>query len=280
MTTGYRTGVIEVAPRVFAFVQEGGMTNAGFIVGDEGVLVIDALMTPSLATRLLSEIRRVSRAPVRFLVNTHYHGDHTFGNQYFLPAPIIAHANCREELIQKWDATMQRFKTMRPEQVPEFEQVRLTPPDVTFQDGMTIRLGERVVELKYLGWAHTRGDTCLYLPQEKVVFAGDIAFHKYFPVCMDAHITSWIRVISEVERLDATTLIPGHGPIGSKADIQELKDLLSILKEEVRRCYEAGMSAEQAAQEVKVAKYASWGMQERLPLAVQRLYVELKGELG
>ncbi len=185
----YATGVIQVAANAYAFIQANGATNTGFIVSEEGILAIDPLMTPSLATRLLSEIRSISRAPIRFLVDTHYHGDHVFGNQYFVPAPIVAHANARQELIEKFDANMNRYTSGRPELIPELSQIRMTLPDVTFNDRMDLRLGDREINLIYLGRAHTDGDILLHLPQDGVLYAGDIAFHRVLPAFPDGHIT-------------------------------------------------------------------------------------------
>ena len=156
-TVSYKTGVIEVAPNVYAFIQENCATNAGFIVSEEGVLVIDSLMTPTLAGKLYSAIKNVTTSHIRYLVNTHSHGDHVFGNQYFLPAPIVAHGNCRTELIEKFDANMQRYRG-RTELIPELDQIRMTLPDVTFEDRMTIRLGDREIELSFLGRAHSNSD--------------------------------------------------------------------------------------------------------------------------
>ena len=156
-TVSSKTGVIEVAPNVYAFIQENCATNAGFIASEEGVLVIDSLMTPLLAGKLYSAIRNVTTSPIRYVVNTQFHGDHVFGNQYFLPALIVAHGNCRTELIEKFDANMQKYRS-RTELTPELDHTRMTLPDVTFEDRMTIRLGDREIELSFLGRAHSNSD--------------------------------------------------------------------------------------------------------------------------
>jgi cyclase len=231
----YKTGIIEGAADAYAFIQANGATNAGFIVGDEGVVVIDSLMTPTLAGKLYAAVRNVTPKPIRYLVNTHYHGDHVFGNQYFVPAPIISHANCRTELIEKFDANMQRYRSGRPELIPELEQIRMTLPDVTFDHHMTIMLGEREIQLVYLGRAHTASDILLYLPQEKLLYVGDLAVHKTLPAFPDGHITKWLTVLDEVAKIDAETIVPGHGPVGGKAEFDEAKELMDLLRREIRR---------------------------------------------
>ncbi|MBI4234309.1 MAG: MBL fold metallo-hydrolase [Chloroflexi bacterium] len=278
-TQEYRTGTVEIAPNTYAFIQPGGMTNAGFIVGQDGVLVIDALMTLTLARTLQGEVRKVTSKPMRALINTHYHGDHTFGNQEFRPAPIISHVNCREELRTSFEASRQRFSANRPELAGEFRQVRMTLPDLTFRERLTLHLDGRPIELRWLGYAHTKGDILVYLPQERVIFAGDVAFHKFIPAAMDGHVSSWINVVRKANDLDAAVVVPGHGPIGTKRDMDEVRDLLRLLKREVRRRYDAGVKVDDAARDISVAKYASWLNQERLAVAVQRLYMEFRGEL-
>ena len=278
-SASYDTGVIQTAAQAYAFIQPNGATNAGFIVSEEGVLVIDSLMTPSLATRLLSEIRRVSKAPIRYLVDTHYHGDHVFGNQYFVPAPIIGHVNCRQELIEKFDANMNRYTSGRPELIPELEQIRMTLPDVTFEDRMNIRLGDREINLIYLGRAHSAGDILLHLPQEGLLYAGDIAFHRILPAFPDGHITKWLDVMEETRKLDFDTIVPGHGPVGTKREFDEAKELMAHLHGEIRRGFDQGQSEDETAQGVDLGKFTSYLGQERIGQITQMAYRAYRGDL-
>ena len=277
-TESYKTGVIEVAPNAYAFIQENCATNAAFIVSDEGVLVIDSLMTPTLAGKLYAAIRNVTTAPIRYLINTHFHGDHVFGNQYFLPAPIVAHENCRTELQEKFDANMQRYR-QREALIPELNQIRMTLPDVTFEDKMTIRLGDRVIELSFLGRAHSNSDILTYLPDDKVLFVGDIAVHKTLPAFPDGHITKWLTVIDETAKVDADTIVPGHGPVGGKAEFEEARELLHILNNEIKKGFDEGLSEEETAKRVNVGKFSSFANQERVGQITQMAYLAYKDEL-
>ena len=277
-TEAYKTGVIEVAPNAYAFIQENCATNAAFIVSDEGVLVIDSLMTPTLAGKLYAAIRNVTTAPIRYLINTHFHGDHVFGNQYFLPAPIVAHENCRTELQEKFDANMQRYR-QREALIPELEQIRITLPDVTFEDKMTIRLGDRVIELSFLGRAHSNSDILAYLPDDKVLFVGDIAVHKTLPAFPDGHITKWLTVIDETAKVDADTIVPGHGPVGGKAELEEARELLHILNSEIKKGFDEGLPEEETAKRVNVGKFNDFANQDRVGQITQMAYMAYKDEL-
>ena len=278
-TQTYDTGVIETAANAYAFIQPNGATNAGFIVGEEGIIVIDSLMTPSLATRLLSEIRSISKAPIRYLVDTHYHGDHVFGNQYFVPAPIIGHENCRTELIEKFDANMNRYTSGRPELIPELSQIRMTLPDVTFSDRMDLRLGDREINMIYLGRAHSAGDILLHLPQDGVLYAGDIAFHRVLPAFPDGHITKWLDVMDKTREIDFETIVPGHGPVGTKKDFDEARELMGHLHGEIRKGFDAGKPEEETASGVNLGKFTEYLGQDRIGLITNMAYRAYKGDL-
>ena len=277
-TAAYKSGIIEVADNVYAFIQENCATNAGFIVSDEGVMVIDSLMTPTLAGKLYAAVRNVTKAPIRFLINTHFHGDHVFGNQYFLPAPIVAHANCRDELMEKFDGNMQRYRA-RTELIPELDQIKMTLPDVTFQDRMSIRLGGREIQLSFHGRAHSNSDILLYLPEEKLLFVADLAVNKTLPAFPDGHITKWLTVLDEVAKFDADTFVPGHGPVGDRSDFDDAVELLSLLDSEIRRGFDAGLSEEDTVKQVKVGRFADFAGQDRVGLITRMAYLAYRGEL-
>ena len=278
-TLSYPTGTIEVASGIYAYIQENCATNAGFIVTEEGVLVIDSLMTPSLAGALYTAIRNITSAPIRYLVNTHFHGDHVFGNQYFLPAPIVAHSNCRIELAEKFDLNMQRYREGRPDLIPELDQVRITLPDTVFDENMTIYLGELEIQLRYLGRAHSASDIFIHLPSEKLMFVGDIAVNKTLPAFPDGHITKWISVIKKAGQIKAETIIPGHGPIGGPIEFREAEDLLVHLDNQIRGCYDAGLSVEEAKNSIDLGDFDTFMNQDRTELITRMAYLAYAGTL-
>jgi cyclase len=274
------TGALEVAAGVYAFIQPGGATDAGFIVDRDGVVIIDTLMTASLANQLLAEVRRVTDAPIRHIINTHWHGDHVFGNAVLPHVPIIAHDTCREDLLAEWDGHRAFLRDLYPALWPEMEQLEATPPDITFETKATLHLASRSVELMFLGRAHTRGDVVAYLPDVGVAFAGDLAFHKYIPNARDGFPADWITAASRLEELGADIIVPGHGPLGTNAELHEMRECLELVVGQVRQSYEAGLTEEQARDALQLGPFADWGRQEdRLPGVVRRAYMELRGDL-
>ncbi len=278
----WSTGLIEVAPNVYGYVQAGGVTgvsNGGLIVGDEGAVAVDALFVPRMTRAYLRAIHRATRRPVTHLINTHHHIDHTGGNQLFLKSEIVAHVNCRQEMI-RFGIPLDLLQRFMPEFAQEMTELRLALPNVVYAGQMTLYQGDRCLELLYLGPAHTPGDTLIYLPAEKVLFAGDVAFHYVIPGPYDCHVSGWIRVCDRVADLDVEVIVPGHGPIGTKKELQEMRDYLARVRREARKSYQAGEPAEEAARKLKVGGYfAQWANPERLPLLVQRLYMEFRGEM-
>ena len=282
MTQGdYRTGAIEVAPGAYAFIQAGGATDAGFLVEEEGVVIIDTLMTPALAERLLAEARRVTDKPVRYVVNTHWHGDHLFGNALMPQAPIVAHDTCRVDLATEWDSHRAFLRDLYPAIYEEWRDLPQTPPNLTFSDTLTIHLGERPVELRFFGKAHTRGDIAVYLPTEGVLFAGDLSFHQYIPNARDGFPLAWADAAERAAQVECDVVVPGHGPLGTRADMDEMRECLLRITQQGERSFMEGRSEEEALASLDLGPFAGWGRQEdRLPPLMSRLYRELRGEFG
>lgn len=276
------TGLIEVAPSVYGYIQRGGVTgvsNGGLIIGDDAAVAVDALFVPRMTRAYLGAIRRATKKRVSHLINTHHHIDHIGGNQFFRSAQIVAHVNCRQEII-RFGLPLDLLRRVIPAFAEEVGQIEITLPTLTYAGQMTIYVDDRPVELLYLGPAHTPGDTLVYLPREKVLFAGDIAFHYVVPGPFDCHVSGWIRVADRIAGLDVETVVPGHGPIGTKKELREMRDYLALVRREARRSFRAGEPEEEAARRLKVGGYyAQWANPERLPLLVQRLYMELRGEM-
>ena len=280
MESQYETGAVEVANGVYAFIQAGGATDAGFIVDRDGVVIIDTLMTASLANQMMAEVRSVTDAPVRYIINTHWHGDHVFGNAVLPQVPIIAHDTCREDLLAEWDDHRAFLRDLYPALWPEMEPLKATPPDVTFETKATLHLASRPVELLFFGRAHTRGDVVAYLPDVGVAFAGDLAFHKYIPNARDGFPLDWITAATRLEELGADVIVPGHGPLGTNAELHEMRECLELMVGQVRRSFAEGLTEAQAREALDLGAFADWGRQEdRLPGVVKRAYLELQGLL-
>jgi cyclase len=291
------TGLLEVAPNTYAYLQydgSWGISNAGFLVGDDGLLIIDATLVASMAEAFIKEIRRVSDKPFRHLINTHSHPDHTGGNRLFTGAEIISHRICREE--------MERQLASRPPGSPQlvgpmaampttparermFQMVAddsdryIALPTLTYEEKLTFRCGRTEVELLYLGPAHTFGDTLVYFPQSKVLFAGDIGFFYSMPLAGSGKIGGWLKVIDRVNDMDVELIVPGHGPVGGKQDLEEEREYFEFVMEQTRRCFDKGLTPEEAMTEIDMGPYAEWLDSERMIANIGVAYRELRGEI-
>ena len=277
----WKTEMREVASKVFAYVQatgETGISNAGLIVGTEGAIAVDALMVPSMTRKLVAAIKRTTRKKIGALINTHHHLDHTGGNRFFRGATIVATDKCRAALAPGFPPVplLQRFM---PAFAREFPQLKLQLPTVTFAERLAMHDGEREIHLWHPGQpAHTAGDATVFLPRERVLFGGDIAFHYVTPLAFQGHVGHWIEAADRVLELDAETIVPGHGPIGTKKDLRLMRDYLALVRREAKTRFDAGMPAEAAAADIKLGVFASWAEAERLLPNVMRCYQEFRNE--
>jgi cyclase len=278
---GWETEMKEVADGVFAYVQATGATcisNAGLIVGPDGAIAIDALFTPSMTRAFQQEIRRRTDRPVRRLINTHHHVDHTLGNEHFPEVDIIGHVRCREEM-ERVGLPRERLQAIVPHFMGEIAASQTRPPNVAFADRMVLYLGDRRIELIHLGTGHTVGDVLVYLPAERLIFAGDVAFHYVTPLAFEGHVSGWIRVADAVHRMDVETIVPGHGPVGDTSDLREMRDYLALVRREARRGYGEGAPATEVAGRIKLGRFSRWGEAERVVPNVLRLYQEFAGTI-
>jgi len=281
MVPVWKTGMREVAPKVFAYVQatgETGISNAGLVVGADGAVAVDALMVPSMTRRLVAAIKKTTRKKVRSLINTHHHLDHTGGNRFFRGATIVATAKCRSELAPGFPPVplLQRFM---PRFAREFPRLELVLPTVTFEDRLVLHDGERELHLWHPGTpAHTSGDAIVFLPRERLIFAGDLAFHYVTPLAFQGHVGQWIAAADRVLAFEADVIVPGHGPIGTRKELALMREYLALVRREAKTRFEAGMPAEAAARDIKLGVYASWHEAERLLPNVMRCYQEFRGE--
>ena len=277
----WKTGMVEVGAGVFAYVQatgETGISNSGLIVGRAGAAVVDALMVPSMTRRLIAAIRRTTRKPIAQLINTHHHVDHTGGNRLFRGATIVATEKCREEMRPGFPPLplLQRFM---PRFAKEFSLLRMALPALTFGERMVLRDGDREIQLWHPGVsAHTSGDAAVFLPRERVLFAGDLAFHHVTPLAFQGHVGNWIKTADRLLAYEADVIVPGHGPIGTRADLRHMRNYLALVRREAKKRFESGMPEEAAARDIKLGVYASWREAERILPNVMRCYQEFRGE--
>ena len=278
---GWQTGIEEVAPKVYAYIQaygELGVSNAGLLLDREGVMAVDALMVPSMTTRFLGAIKKVTRRPVSRLVNTHHHVDHSGGNFLFRDAQVISHTFCRVEQVRE-GLPVKQLQQRIPRFAKEFSKLKPKVPSLTFEDRLVFHQSGRDVELRHLGPAHTFGDAFVYLPKDKILFAGDLAFYYVTPLAFQGHVGNWIKVADRILKMDVDLIVPGHGPLGGKKELREMRSYLMLIRREAKKRFQLGMSPEEAARDVKLGIYARWREPERILPNIMRLYQEFQNEL-
>jgi cyclase len=278
----WKTGMVEVGPRIFAYVQatgETGISNSGLIIGHESAVAVDALMVPSMTRRLVAAIKKTTRKPIRQLINTHHHLDHTGGNRFFRKATIVSTDKCREALAPGFPP-VPLLQCFMPRFADEFPKMEVVLPTVTFRDHLVLHDGDREIHLWHPGFAaHTVGDAAVFLPKERVLFSGDIAFHYVTPLAFQGHVGNWIKAADRLLTYEADVIVPGHGPVGTKKDLKAMRDYLALIRREARKRFDGGVSAEDAAHDIKLGIYASWREAERILPNVMRCYQEFRSEL-
>lgn len=274
----------QLGPGVYAVIdgpERKALSNAGFVIGDDGVLVIDSLFTPEAAQALVAEIRRVTPKPIRYVVNTHYHADHTGGDQVLRDAGaiIIAHKN-----VRGWVRTnnIDLFgDRITPELKARVEALSL--PDVTTDKDLIIWLGSRKVIVKTV-LGHTGGDLVVSVPDAKVLFAGDMLWRKVAPNLIDGSVEEWSATVAEfVSGPDAagTRFVPGHGDVADAKDVSDFRSYLLELRRLVGEGREVGLKDEALVQAIAPklrAKYPDWTISDRsIAAEVRYMNDELAG---
>ena len=285
----YRKQLQQVGPGAYAYVQHDGSwgwSNSGLVVDGSEALVVDTLFDLALTRELLDAYDRVLPAGARIetLVNSHANGDHTFGNQLLGGARIVASRQTAEELAEVPPTLLATMMQAAPTlgQTGEFLQrifgpfqfdgITLTLPTETFDSELALRVGDKEVRLVEVGPAHTRGDTIVVVPADRVVYTADIVFAGGHPIMWDGPVDNWVRALDLVLSLDVDTVVPGHGPVTDKSTVSELRGYFVHLDREARQRYDAGLSPMDAALDISLADYAAWGEAERVVANVSTLY--------
>ena len=268
--------LVEIADGVFAYIQPDGswyINNTGVIVGDRSVVSIDACSTYRRTRAYLDRIATVTAAPVTTLINTHHHGDHTYGNSVFGDVTIIGHERCRAEVISTglpgntgiWDPV-------------EWGDLTLSPPNLTFTDRLRVWADDVPIEVSYVGQpAHTSNDCLVWLPEREVLFCGDLLFNGGTPFVLMGSVTGAIEVLSSVVApIPARTIVPGHGSPCDRGLITTVVSYLRFVLDTARQGLSAGLSPLAAAREADLGDYAGWLDSERIVGNLHRAYCDLE----
>jgi cyclase len=206
-------------------IYDGWGANQGFVTTSEGAVIVDTGFTSVSARGLLREVKSKSPTPTRLVVNTHDHSDHVFGNSVFedLSPAIMAHANCRARLIEMGGDRMSGYRRFDARLRSALKGLRILPPQLTYREEMDFTLGKTRIKLLHpRKGAHTSGDTMVFLPEEKVLFTGDVLWVGYHPNLEDADIEGWLNALEGISRMSVDFLVPGHGPVSGKSSVAPL----------------------------------------------------------
>ncbi|MCK5504585.1 MAG: MBL fold metallo-hydrolase [Thermodesulfovibrionia bacterium] len=254
-----REGLTKITDNIYSYVdvkksspQSSFGANAGIIIGKYGIVVIDTLTSSKEAKRFIKDMKSVSDKPIKYVINTHYHADHTFGNSDFakLGATIISHAACKNTLKTNGEAALQNAQNYGLTE-EDLAGTEIAYPVLTFQEKMEVDMGDQKIELIYFGPSHTDGSILVYMPDWKVLFTGDILFTNYHPFMADGDIGRWVKVLDYILTLDVNKIIPGHGPISDKKDVKDMKDYIIAFDKKAKELAAKSEDVEYITSEIK-----------------------------
>lgn len=292
----YTKGLHDLGNGAWAWLQPDGgwgWSNAGLIADGGESLLVDTLFDLPLTAEMLAAMRDAVPAAraIGTLVNTHANGDHTYGNQLVPGAAIVASRACASEMERRPpEAFIDRVRNWQAEGESgrliwelmgrkfDFDGIVNTLPTRTFERELALDVGGKRVELVNVGPAHTRGDTLVHVPGDRTVFTGDIVFIGGHPVMWAGPVDNWIAACERILAWDVETVVPGHGPIGTKAEVRNLRDYLVTLRDAARARFEAGLDWVAAAEEIVVDHFTHWIDRERVFVNVNSLYREFTGD--
>jgi cyclase len=316
--------VVKVADGVYAAMARADVrTNSGIIVDRDVVVVVDAPLLPSWGRDLVAEIRKITDKPVRYVITTHYHGDHVYGNQAILEAygpsvEFIAQTLTRTDIInldlpglpktpQTAPAAIARLEkeladgkdpdgnaldagtrtavegqlAVQKGMMSEYQQIHPVLPTLTYENEMVLHLPDRDIELHHPNRAHTRGDTLVYLPKEKVLFTGDV-FATSIPNMGSSYPVEWVDTVAQMDKWDWTTVVTGHEGIQTgKAHLERWGAYLTDLVAKVKDASAKGMTLEQAQKSIDLTAYAGDFPNFKLfnPTAIARAWAEVNNQI-
>lgn len=276
----------ELGPGLLGYTAEGD-PNSGVVIGDESVLVVDAQATPIMAQDVIARIRSVTDKPIKHVVLTHYHAVRVLGASAYQGTEIIASDVTRDLIAERGQQDMESEIGRFPRLFRGKDSIPgLTWPTLTFYKRMTLYLGTREVQLIHIGRSHTAGDTVIWLPKEKVLFAGDTVEYGATPYCGDAHFTDWPDTLAAIKALAPERMVPGRGrSLIGRTEVEEAiagtsaftSDLFAIAKAGVAKGATLKQVYDDAMTQLR-PKYGRWVIFEHcMPFDVSRAFDEAQG---
>lgn len=293
----YQPGLQDLGGGTYAYLQPDGswgLANAGLVADGGESLLVDTLFDLARTREMLAAMRAAEPAAERIgtLVNTHHNGDHCYGNELVGGAEIIASEAAALAMRHEPPALLQGFLDNAASLGPlgdyvlhcfgqfDFRGITQTLPTKTFSGRIDCTVGDKAVALIEVGPAHTGGDILVHVPSASTVFTGDIVFVEVHPIVWAGPVSKWIAACQEILDLGADTVVPGHGPITDASGVRAVMVYLEFVEAEARKRHAAGLSLFDAAMDIALGDYSSWGDAERIVVNVAAVYREITGERG
>lgn len=244
----------EVAPNVFVETEFHG-ANVGFVVTDEGVILIDTPLLPEDARSWMEEIRRRTDREIVYIINTDHHRGHILGNQYFPTAAVIAHEFAWKNMKSYGDSFRTRLLNLYRERMPSAveewgQNLHIVLPEITFTDRTILFKGDKEIQLIPLG-GHTEATTVVYFPEDQLLFAGDLVVTDRPPFLSQGDTGEWLAALRYLRKLNYELLIPGHGELTGKEATENMSEFLRLVRRKVRSAYRAGLSKADTARSLR-----------------------------
>jgi cyclase len=267
---------------VYVYVGNNFNSNCGIVVTQEGVVLIDSGHNPTDSLRILDAVKKISPLPIRFLIDTEPHPDHTTGHFVFSPpATVIAHEGATESMINREKETPGRIEKLAgvaPEMRKALEGYRFVPPQIEYRGKMTLNFGERTFELLYLKGVHSEADSAVWLPKERVLFsASGIVVDQFNILRPFVTIPDILAASKMMKALNPEIVVPGHGTPGTVKIFDDTEKYYALLVERVGKMAGEGKSLDEIKRELKMPEYDHWATKERFPTNVEAAYKVVKG---
>jgi cyclase len=294
-----KDGVHELGRGLFCYCQDcnqgsgWGWSNSGLIVDGDQALLVDTLRDEKLTGKMLAAYQDATGLAARdigTLVNTHSDGDHTYGNRLMKHARMISSRETARDVAARPPSIFLGLLENRPKCVvgdfmfslfgPPFDFVGVEPtlPSESVERTMSLKVGDKKVELIKVGPAHTAGDVLVHVPGDRIVYTGDIVFYTNTPILWAGPQANWIDALDRILAMDVDIVVPGHGPVTDKSGVRKIRQYLVYIEQESRKRYDAGMSLEDAIEDIELGEFEDWGSPERIVVNVNQHYCRFSGK--
>lgn len=272
-------GFTKVKDGIYVYAAKPGNSTCSVILTEEGPVIVDACQTAPDAHRLLAGIKKLTDKPIRFLINTEIHNDHTFGHFVFSPpAVVINHEGATDAMKKSYDPKrVETLATQSAEMRDAVKGYKMITPHLEYKNKMTINLGERSFELLYLKNVHSEADTAVWLPKERVLFAASAANVKSI-INLRPFVTipDVLASYKLMKSLNPEIVVPGHGPVSTTKIFDEYESFYTLLVQRVQEMASKGKSLDEIKKELKMPEFADWSGQDRLGVNIDVAYKSVK----